>query len=59
MIAYELRNQYRLAYVSNITEEEDEEGWRSVQVRLLNARERGLRVTGSQGLPTTRSEPDH
>ena len=49
MIAYELRNQYRLAYVSNITEEEDDEGWRSVQVRLLNARERGLRVRARKG----------
>ena len=49
MIAYELRNQYRLAYVSNITKEEDDEGWRSVQVRLLNARERDLRVRARKG----------
>ena len=49
MIAYELRNQYRLAYVSNVTKEEDDEGWRSVQVRLLNARERGLRVRARKG----------
>jgi Ca-activated chloride channel family protein len=44
MIANELRNQYRLAYVSNIPQEEGQEAWRSVQVRLLNAKERGLRV---------------
>ena len=49
MIAYELRNQYRLAYVSNVTKEEDDEGWRSVQVRLLNARERGLKVRARKG----------
>ena len=49
MIANELRNQYRLAYVSNTTREEDDEGWRSVQVRLLNARERGLRVRARKG----------
>ncbi len=49
MIANELRNQYRLAYVSNITQEEDEDGWRSVQVRLVNARERGLRVRARKG----------
>ena len=49
LIAYELRNQYRLAYVSNVTKEEDDEGWRSVQVRLLNARERGLRVRARKG----------
>ena len=49
MIASELRNQYRLAYVSNIIQEEDEEGWRSVQVRLLNAKERGLRVRARKG----------
>ena len=49
MIAYELRNQYRLAYVSNITQKEDEEAWRSVQVRLLNAQERGLRVRARKG----------
>ena len=44
MIANELRNQYRLAYVSNIPQEEGQEAWRSVQVRLLNAKEKGLRV---------------
>ena len=49
MIASELRNQYRLAYVSNIIQEEDEEGWRSVQVRLLDAKERGLRVRARKG----------
>ena len=44
MIANELRNQYRIAYVSNIPKEEDQEAWRSVQVLVLNAKERGLRV---------------
>ena len=60
MIANELRNQYRLAYVSNIIKEEDDEGWRSVQVRVVNARERGLRVRARKGyyaLP--QGDPDH
>ena len=60
MIAYELRNQYRLAYVSNITEEDDDKGWRSVQVRLLNARERGLRVRARNGYQAhTQGDSDH
>ncbi len=60
MIAYELRNQYRLAYVSNISEEENDKGWRSVQVRLQNARERGLRVRARKGYHArTGGESDH
>ncbi len=52
MIAYELRNQYRLAYVSNVTQKEGEGAWRAVQVRLLNAKERGLRVRARKGYYT-------
>ncbi len=60
MIAYELRNQYRLAYVSNISEEKNDKGWRSVQVRLQNARERGLRVRARKGYHArTGGESDH
>lgn len=60
MIANELRNQYRLAYVSNTTKEEDDKGWRSVQVRLLNARERGLKVRARKGYYAhPQGDPDH
>jgi len=48
-IANELRNQYRLAYVSNLPREQEKGEWRSVQVRLLDARERGLKVQARKG----------
>jgi Ca-activated chloride channel family protein len=46
-IAYELRNQYRLAYVSNNPARDGK--WREVQVEVLDARARGLRVRSKKG----------
>ena len=48
-IGYELRTQYRLAFVSNIKEKVNENGWRSLQVELVNAQQRGLRVRARAG----------
>ena len=48
-IGYELRNQYRLAFVSNLSEETNEKSRRSLQVRVADARERGLRVRARTG----------
>ncbi len=59
-IGYELRNQYRLAFVSNIVEEANEEGWRTLRVRVANAREKGLRVRARTGYYTkTARDTDH
>jgi len=46
-IAYELRNQYRLAYVSSNPAHDG--SWRAVRVELEAARERGLRVRAKKG----------
>lgn len=48
-IAYELRNQYKLSYISNVTEESRGDGWRSVRVKVNKARERGLRIRARRG----------
>lgn len=59
-IGYELRNQYRLAFVSNLSEEANEQIRRSLQVRVANARERGLRVRARTGYyRKSLGEPDH
>ncbi len=55
-IGYELRNQYRLAFVSNLSEEANEKSRRSLQVRVADARERGLRVRARTGY--YRKSPD-
>ena len=46
-IAYELRNQYHLAYASNLAPSDGD--WRSIRVRVENARERGLKVRAKKG----------
>jgi Ca-activated chloride channel family protein len=46
-IAQELRNQYRLAYVSS--NPDSEESWRAIKVVVDQARERGLRVRAKKG----------
>lgn len=46
-IAFELRNQYRLAYVS--TNPTKNGSWRDIDVTVQNARERGLRVRARKG----------
>ena len=59
-IGYELRKQYRLAFVSNLSEEANEQIRRSLQVRVANARERGLRVRARTGYyRKSLGEPDH
>ena len=55
-IAYELRNQYRLSYISNVTEELREDGWRSVRVNIKKARERGLRIRARRGYYIQKAE---
>ncbi len=46
-IAYELRNQYHLAYASNLPPSDGD--WRSIRVRVENAKERGLKVRAKKG----------
>lgn len=55
-IAYELRNQYRLSYISNVTEEIKGDGWRNVRVKVNKARERGLRIRARRGYYIRRAE---
>lgn len=50
-IAKELKRQYRIAYVSDNNLRNGE--WRSIDVRLDNARERGLRVRARKGYYAT------
>ena len=46
-IATELRNQYRLAYVSNNTERDGE--FRRIRVQIVDAKPQGLRVRAKRG----------
>ncbi len=46
-IAFELRNQYRLAYVSSNTKADGQ--WRPLKVEVATAKERGLRVRARKG----------
>jgi Ca-activated chloride channel family protein len=46
-IAYELKNQYRLSYRSSIQEENNE--WRRIDVKIVDAKEKGLRVRARKG----------
>jgi Ca-activated chloride channel family protein len=46
-IAKELRNQYRLSYISSDTSRDG--AWRRIDVRVVDARERGLKVRAKKG----------
>lgn len=46
-IAYELRHQYRIAYVSSNTAADGK--WRDLKVEVDNARERGLKIRARKG----------
>jgi len=46
-IAYELKNQYRLAYISSNPNRDG--NWRKIDVKVKDAKERGLRVRAKKG----------
>lgn len=46
-IAQELRNQYRLAYISSHTTKDG--GWRDIDVEILEAKEKGLKIRAKKG----------
>jgi len=46
-IAYELRRQYRLAYISSNTVKDG--AWRDIRVRIRDAKERSLKVRAKRG----------
>lgn len=46
-IAFELKNQYQLAYISSQTEHNG--AWRRIDVKVKNAQERGLKVRYKKG----------